>query len=145
MPWCHFLNPCSWVLSIIGMGITRSCYCRQFLFSYLYYFEFAIGNGSFHYYKIHFLNTLNKKCIKFYLFFSRLFEIYEKWLKVFCFFSVWLLGHMRKWLTQIHGCFRASEAVMRLAGLMVSILLMRSLASGVTVSHSGDGNFKDRN
>lgn len=33
---------------------------------------------------------------------------------------------------------------MRLAGLMVSILLMRSLASGVTVSHSGDGNFKNK-
>lgn len=46
-------------------------------------------------------------------------------------------------LTQIHGCFSASEAVMRLAGLIVSILLMRSLASGVTVSHSGDGNFKN--
>lgn len=45
---------------------------------------------------------------------------------------------------QIHGCFRASDAVMRLAGLMVSILLMRSLASGVTVSHSGDGNFERR-
>ena len=46
-------------------------------------------------------------------------------------------------LTQIHGCFSASEAVIRLAGLIVSILLMRSLASGVTVSHSGDGNFKN--
>lgn len=42
--------------------------------------------------------------------------------------------------TQIQGCLRASAAVMRLLGLMVSILLMRSLASGVTVSHSGDGN-----
>ena len=42
--------------------------------------------------------------------------------------------------TQIQGCFRASAAVMRLLGLMVSILLIRSLASGVTVSHSGDGN-----
>lgn len=42
--------------------------------------------------------------------------------------------------TQIQGCLRASEAVMRLLGLMVSILLIRSLASGVTVSHSGDGN-----
>lgn len=31
-------------------------------------------------------------------------------------------------------------AVMRLLGLMVNILLIRSLASGVTVSHSGDGN-----
>lgn len=44
-------------------------------------------------------------------------------------------------LTQTHGCFRASWAVMRLAGLMVSIWLMRFLASGVTVSHSGDGNY----
>jgi hypothetical protein len=52
-------------------------------------------------------------------------------------------GFVELLLTQIHGCFSASEAVMRLAGLMVSILLMRSLASGVTVSHSGDGNFKD--
>lgn len=42
--------------------------------------------------------------------------------------------------TQIQGCLRASAAVMRLLGLMVSILLIRSLASGVTVSHSGDGN-----
>ena len=42
-------------------------------------------------------------------------------------------------LTQIHGCLRASEDVMRLAGLTVSILLIRFLASGVTVSHSGDG------
>ena len=42
-------------------------------------------------------------------------------------------------LTHIHGCLSASEAVMRLAGLTVSMLLMRCLASGVTVSHSGDG------
>lgn len=46
--------------------------------------------------------------------------------------------------TQIQGCFRASAAVMRLLGLMVSILLIRSLASGVTVSHSGDGNCKKK-
>lgn len=46
--------------------------------------------------------------------------------------------------TQIQGCLRASAAVMRLLGLMVSILLMRSLASGVTVSHSGDGNCQER-
>lgn len=38
---------------------------------------------------------------------------------------------------------RASAAVTLLAGLMVSILLMRSLASAVTVSHSGDGNCRD--
>ena len=43
-------------------------------------------------------------------------------------------------LTEIQGCFRASAAVMRFPGLIVSILLMRSLASGVTVSHSGEGN-----
>lgn len=42
--------------------------------------------------------------------------------------------------THIQGCFRASEAVTLLAGLIVSILLIKSLASGVTVSHSGDGN-----
>ena len=44
--------------------------------------------------------------------------------------------------TQIHGCFRASAAVMRLAGLTVNIELMRFLASGVTVSHSGEGYWK---
>lgn len=43
-------------------------------------------------------------------------------------------------LTEIQGCLSASAAVILLAGLMVSILLMRSLASGVTVSHSGEGN-----
>lgn len=46
--------------------------------------------------------------------------------------------------TQIQGCLRASAAVMRLLGLMVSILLIRSLASGVTVSHSGDGNYQGK-
>lgn len=46
-------------------------------------------------------------------------------------------------LTEIHGCLRASAAVIRLDGLMVSILLMRSLASGVTVSHSGEGNYEE--
>lgn len=44
-------------------------------------------------------------------------------------------------LTQTHGCFRASWAVILLAGLIVSIWLIRFLASGVTVSHSGDGNW----
>lgn len=43
--------------------------------------------------------------------------------------------------THIQGCFKASEAVTLLAGLIVSILLIKSLASGVTVSHSGDGNW----
>ena len=47
-------------------------------------------------------------------------------------------------LTQTHGCLRASCAVILLAGLMVSIWLIRFLASGVTVSHSGDGNYRDR-
>lgn len=47
-------------------------------------------------------------------------------------------------LTQTHGCFSASCAVMRLAGLMVNIWLMRFLASGVTVSHSGDGNYEGK-
>lgn len=45
-------------------------------------------------------------------------------------------------LTQTHGCFRASWAVILLAGLMVNIWLMRFLASGVTVSHSGEGNYR---
>lgn len=47
-------------------------------------------------------------------------------------------------LTDIQGCFRASAAVIRLDGLIVNILLMRSFASGVTVSHSGDGNYKSK-
>ncbi len=42
-------------------------------------------------------------------------------------------------LTQIHWCLRASAAVMRLAGFIVSIELMRFFASEVTVSHSGAG------
>lgn len=42
-------------------------------------------------------------------------------------------------ITQIHGCFKASTAVIRLAGLTVNIELIKFLASGVTVSHSGDG------
>lgn len=42
-------------------------------------------------------------------------------------------------LTQIHGCFNASEAVMRLYGFTVNIWLIKFLASGVTVSHSGEG------
>ena len=44
-----------------------------------------------------------------------------------------------KLLTQIQGCLRASVALIRLAGLTVNILLIRFLASGVTVSHSGEG------
>lgn len=43
-------------------------------------------------------------------------------------------------LTQIQGCLRACSAVILLAGLMVSIWLIKFFASGVTVSHSGDGN-----
>lgn len=43
-------------------------------------------------------------------------------------------------LTQTHGCLSASWAVILLAGLIVSIWLIRFLASGVTVSHSGEGN-----
>jgi hypothetical protein len=41
----------------------------------------------------------------------------------------------------IHGCFRASAEVIRLAGLTVSIELIKFLASAVTVSHSGDGYY----
>lgn len=53
-----------------------------------------------------------------------------------------LTGSTVRSLTEIQGCLSASAAVMRLDGLMVSILLMRSLASGVTVSHSGEGNYR---
>lgn len=42
-------------------------------------------------------------------------------------------------LTKIQGCFKASVAVILLAGLTVNILSIRFLASGVTVSHSGEG------
>lgn len=42
-------------------------------------------------------------------------------------------------LTQIHGCLRASAAVILLPGLTVNIWFMRFFASGVTVSHSGLG------
>lgn len=48
------------------------------------------------------------------------------------------------WLTQTHGCLRAWSAVIRLAGLIVNIWLIRFLASGVTVSHSGEGNWRRR-
>ena len=49
---------------------------------------------------------------------------------------------IRAWrLTQIHGCFNASDAVMRLYGLTVNIWLIKFFASGVTVSHSGDGYY----
>lgn len=44
--------------------------------------------------------------------------------------------------TQIHGCLRASLAVILLLGFTVSIWLMRFFASGVTVSHSGDGYYQ---
>lgn len=42
-------------------------------------------------------------------------------------------------LTHIHGCLSASDAVTRLAGFTVNIWLIKFFASGVTVSHSGDG------
>merc|ERR1719228_1469119 len=42
-------------------------------------------------------------------------------------------------LWQIQGCFRASSARILLAGFTVSIWLIRFFASGVTVSHSGEG------
>ena len=45
---------------------------------------------------------------------------------------------------QIHGCFSASAAVMRFAGFTVSIELIRFFASGVTVSHSGEGYWGER-
>lgn len=43
-------------------------------------------------------------------------------------------------LTQTQGCLSAWSAVILLAGLIVNIWLIRFLASGVTVSHSGEGN-----
>jgi len=49
-------------------------------------------------------------------------------------------GFKSRTLTQIHGCLIAWSAVILFAGLMVSIWLIRFLASGVTVSHSGEGN-----
>lgn len=67
-------------------------------------------------------------------------------LLVFCMFLVQvqiLLQHnfrrLTSILTQIHGCFKASAAVIRLYGLTVNIWLIKFFASGVTVSHSGDG------
>lgn len=42
--------------------------------------------------------------------------------------------------TTIQGCFKASAAVILLLWSTVSILLIRSLASSVTLSHSGEGN-----
>ena len=42
---------------------------------------------------------------------------------------------------QIQGCFNASAAVIRFAGLTVSIELIKFFASGVTVSHSGEGYY----
>lgn len=53
----------------------------------------------------------------------------------FCFRSQW-----RRPLTQTQGCLSAWSAVILLAGLIVNIWLIRFLASGVTVSHSGEGN-----
>ena len=47
-------------------------------------------------------------------------------------------------LTQIHGCLRASSERILLAGFTVSIWLIRFLASGVTVSHSGDGYWNQK-
>ena len=46
--------------------------------------------------------------------------------------------------TQIHGCFKASEARIRLAGFTVNILLIKFLASDVTVSHSGEGYYNNK-
>ena len=42
-------------------------------------------------------------------------------------------------LTTIQGCFKASTAVILFCPSMLNILLIRSLASSVTVSHSGEG------
>lgn len=44
----------------------------------------------------------------------------------------------------IQGCFKASVAVIRLAGFTVNIELIKFLASGVTVSHSGDGYYNGK-
>lgn len=49
------------------------------------------------------------------------------------------MRHAGKRLTQIQGCLSASCAVIRLDGFTVNMLFMRFFASGVTVSHSGEG------
>lgn len=55
-----------------------------------------------------------------------------------------IVSGRRQWrLTQIHGTLRAWSAVMRFFGFTVSMLSMRLLASGVTVSHSGLGYWKN--
>lgn len=51
----------------------------------------------------------------------------------------------RQTLTQIQGCFKASLAVILFPGLTVSIRWISVLASGVTVSHSGEGYCKEEN
>lgn len=50
-----------------------------------------------------------------------------------------VLATRSRW--QIQGCFNASAAVIRFAGFTVSIEFIKFLASGVTVSHSGDGYY----
>lgn len=55
------------------------------------------------------------------------------------FFPSWRSGQGGA-LTQTQGCLSAWSAVILLAGLIVNIWLIRFLASGVTVSHSGEGN-----
>ena len=47
-------------------------------------------------------------------------------------------------ITQIQGCFKASLALIRFAGLTVNMRLIRFLASAVTVSHSGEGYYEKR-
>lgn len=64
------------------------------------------------------------------------------WAYVFWWMLAFCAGRWPVILTQTHGCLRASCAVILLAGLMVNIWLMRFLASGVTVSHSGEGNYR---
>lgn len=50
-----------------------------------------------------------------------------------------------EFLTQIHGCLRASAANILLAGFSDNMLMIRLFASRVTVSHSGEGNWKNVN
>ena len=72
-----------------------------------------------------------------------LFVKWEKFHKFRRFTVVALLKVIEVYaLTQIQGCFRASSERILLDGLTVNIWFIRFLASGVTVSHSGEGYCK---
>ena len=72
-----------------------------------------------------------------------LFVKWEKFHKFRRFTVVALLKVIEVYaLTQIQGCFRASSERILLDGFTVNIWFIRFLASGVTVSHSGEGYCK---